>query len=71
MPIRAVKTKRTKGVSFRVSSDLYRTLEKYARTQRDDLGQPLSPPVAARRLFQKALNEELANIKDKDPDQNG
>ena len=59
MPVRAVKTKKTKIVSFRISKEIYKFLEQCGLRQKNHLGNPMSASEAARSLFQKVLAETL------------
>lgn len=71
MPAKTTKIKTTENISFRITQDLHRDLEKYARTQRDELGQQLSPPLAARRLFHLALKNVLSHTNEPTSDEKG
>ena len=42
-------------ISFRLSKELFKTLEEYAETQTDEAGVMLSPSIAARRLMLEGL----------------
>ncbi|MGE4233193.1 MAG: hypothetical protein AB7F43_07685 [Bacteriovoracia bacterium] len=42
-------------VSFKISKDIYKELERYALTQADDAGVCLSASLAARRLMIRGL----------------
>jgi hypothetical protein len=47
----------TKLVSFKISHDLFKELERYAASQKDEAGLLLSPSLAARRLMLDALKK--------------
>ena len=38
-------------VNFKITEDLFRDLSEYSKSQRDEVGQLLTPPTAARRLM--------------------
>ena len=44
-------------VSFKLANDIYKRLENYASTQKDEAGRPLSPAQAARRLMTIGLEQ--------------
>ena len=62
MPARAVKTKKSIVVSFRLSQDIYKSLEQYALTQRNHIGHPMSASEAARSLFQAVLTQTISSL---------
>jgi len=49
------KKPNTQLISYKISPELYKKLQKYADTQKDEAGLTLSPSLAARRLMLEAL----------------
>ena len=64
MPSRTIKTKKTKVVSFRIANDVFRALESYAQTRKNQMGHPMSASEAARDLFQRVLREAIISSND-------